>query len=316
MKVVVTGAGGHFARALIPMLLEHPDITEIVGIDAHPPSLVLPRVEYHQADVRSRRLAKMLAGADVLIHLAFVIYHRGKRQTAEEVNLDGTIQVLEMAARQGIKRIVAASSHAVYGAHPDNPVPIDEVWPRRGNRQLHYSWAKRVIEEYLDTFELRYPDVEVVRLRPCNVWGPNVPPSRAQLYLSSVALAAKRYDAPIQLLHEADVARAFVLAAAVPEVSGAFNIAPRDWIRPSDLRGRLQIKGVHLPGLAVKLVSNVMWKLSLTEISPEWLLLGEFPIVLSSKKVRRQLGWEPTRTTVECARETVGVIRGESPVLV
>lgn len=315
MRVAVTGAGGHFARALIPLLLEDERIDQIVGIDVQDPGSHLPGVEFHQLDVRSRSVSGVLEGADVLIHLSFVIHHRGDRTRAEEVNVDGSIQAFEMAARRGVKRIVAASSHAVYGAHRDNPIPITEEWPRRGNREHHYSWAKRLIEEYLDTFELRYPDIEVVRLRPCTVWGPNVPPSRANLYLSSIALASRRYDAPIQLLHEADVARAFVLATAEPGIRGTFNLAPTDWIRPSELRRRLQIRAVDLPAAAVRVVNSIMWRLNLTEVSPEWLLLARHPIVLSSRKIREDLGWQPSRTTARCARETVAVIRGESPAL-
>jgi nucleoside-diphosphate-sugar epimerase len=315
MRVVVTGAGGHFARALLPLLVEDGRFSSVVGLDVNEPKSPVPGVQYHQLDVRSRRLALLLDGADVLIHLAFVIYHRGDRQRAEEVNVDGSIQVFEMAARRGVRRILAASSHAVYGAHRDNPVPINETWPRRGNRELHYSWAKRLIEEHLDTFELRYPDVELVRLRPCTVWGPGVPPNRAQLYLSSIALAARRYDAPIQLLDETDVANAFVLAATAPGVRGAFNLAPQDWIRPSKLRRRLHIRAPLLPSPLVRLASNLMWRMKLSEVSPKWLLLARHPVVLSNRLIRTELGWRPTRTTVECARETLAVITGESPAL-
>jgi nucleoside-diphosphate-sugar epimerase len=309
-----TGACGHFARSLLPQLIRHGGFGQIVGVDVMEPAEPLDGIEYHQLDVRSRRMLALLEGADVLIHLAFVIFHRGRRRRTEEINIDGSIQTFEMAARRHVKRIVVASSHAVYGAHPDNPVPLDENWPRRGNESLHYSWAKRLIEEYLDTFEARYPEVELVRLRPCTVWGPHVPPNRAQLYLSSIALAAARYDAPIQLLHEADVARAFVAAASLPNVRGAFNLAPNDWVRPSDLRRLLDVHALDLPGTAVRLINRLMWHLFLTEISPEWLVLARHPIILNNRRAARQLGWRPTRTTVDVAKETLAVIRGESPL--
>lgn len=310
MRVVVTGACGHFARALLPELVHDGRFDEVVGVDAQAPAVRLPGVVYHRLDVRSREMLAVLDGADVVIHLAFVIFHRGDRRRAEEINIDGTIQTFEMAARRGVRRIVAASSHAVYGAHPDNPIPIDEEWPLRGNEEHPYAWAKRLIEEYLDNYEGRFPDVEVVRLRPCTVWGPHVPPSRAQLYLSSIALAARRYDAPIQLLHEADVARAFIAAATMKRLRGAFNLAPYDWVHPSDLRRLLGIRALPMPAPAVWLTNQLMYRLNLTEISPDWLLLARHPIILSCEKVGQRLGWKPSRTTVQTAREQLGARRG------
>ncbi|MCA9565965.1 MAG: NAD-dependent epimerase/dehydratase family protein, partial [Myxococcales bacterium] len=298
--------------ALMPLLASEPRFTEVIGLDIQPPVHPMPGVTYHQVDVRSRRMAHYLDGADLLIHLAFVIFHRGDRKQAEEINIDGSIQTFEMAARRGVKRIVAASSHTVYGAHPDNPIPITEDWPLRGNEELHYAWSKRLVEEYLDTFELRYPGIRLIRLRPCTVWGPSIPQSRAQLFLSSLALSSKRYDAPIQLLHEADVAKAFVSAALEPDAVGIYNVAPRDWVRPSELRRLLDIRAAKLPGMAVRLLNSAMWRLNLTELSPEWLILARHPVVLSSQRICQELGWSPTRSTVETARETVASMRGES----
>jgi UDP-glucose 4-epimerase len=311
MRVIVTGACGHFARALLPELVNDGRFREVVGVDALAPPVQFPGVRYHQLDVRSREMLGVLDGADVLIHLAFVMFPRGDRRRAEEINIDGTIQTFEMAARRGVRRVVAASSHAVYGAHPDNPLPLDEEWPLRGNEHHPYAWAKRLIEEYLDNFEVRFDEVEVVRLRPCTVWGPNVPPSRAQLYLSSIALAARRYDAPIQLLHEADVARAFVSAAATERLRGAFNLAPYDWIHPSDLRRLLGIRALPVPAPALWLANQLMYRLNLTEVSPDWLRLARYPIVLSCEKVSQRVGWKPSRSTVQTAREQLTLLRGE-----
>jgi UDP-glucose 4-epimerase len=313
MRVVVTGACGHFARALLPRLIDEARFESVVGVDVAAPSQPVPGAEMVRMDVRDRGLADLLEGADVLIHLAFVIFHRGDARRAEEINVDGSIQAFEMAARRGVRRIVVAGSHTAYGAHPDNPIPIEETWPLRGNADHHYSWAKRLIEEYLDAFEMRYPEVEVVRLRPCTVWGPNVPPSRAQLYMSSLSIAAKKYDAPIQLLHESDVAEAFVAAALEPDLRGAFNLAPYDWVRPSRLRRMLSVRALKLPDVAFKLLNRLMWRFNLTEISPEWLRLARYPIVLSNRKIDERLGWRPTRGTVDTAGETLATVRGLVP---
>jgi len=55
--------------------------------------------------------------------------------------------------------------------------------------------------------------------------------------------------------------------------------------------------------------------LNLTEMSPDWLLLARYPIVLSCRRIAEAMGWAPTRSTVDTAHETLSLVRGESPVM-
>jgi UDP-glucose 4-epimerase len=262
-------------------------------------------------DVRSREMSEILKGADLLIHLAFVMFHRNQRRRATDINIDGSIQTYEMAAMRGVKRIVVASSHTVYGAHPDNPIPLIETCERRPNRALRYAWCKGILEDYLDQYETRNPQVKVIRLRPCTVWGHNVPTTRALLYLSSIAVSAKGYNAPIQLLHESDMAQAFLLATLEENAQGAYNIAPGDWICPHELRRALDIRALPLPNLAMPWVNRLMYRFNLTEIPPTWLCLAKHPVLLSNQKLNDCFGWSPTHNSIETARQTLDDIRGQ-----
>ena len=91
----------------------------------------------------------LVAEADVVIHLAFIIL--GSREESARVNLDGTRNVFEAtvaAARP--RRLVYTSSVAAYGYHSDNPVPITEDVPPRGSPEHCYSQQKAACESALE----------------------------------------------------------------------------------------------------------------------------------------------------------------------
>ena len=115
----------------------------------------------------------LIADADVVVHLAFVIM--GSREDSERVNLNGTRNVFEAcvagAERGRPRRLVYSSSVAAYGYHADNPVPLTEEVPPRGSAEHYYSQQKAACEEALAEVTAKSP-LEVFILRPCIVAGP------------------------------------------------------------------------------------------------------------------------------------------------
>jgi len=95
-------------------------------------------MEYRRGDVREpAALEGAFRGADVVIHLAFMITGNASRQTIRAINVEGTLNAFRAAAAAGAKRFVYASSVAAYGFHPDNPIGMTEEWPVRGVRAWH-----------------------------------------------------------------------------------------------------------------------------------------------------------------------------------
>ena len=103
------------------------------------------KVSYRQGDVLTRRaVAELVADADVVVHLAFLIMG-GPRET-RAVNLEGSRNVFEAAVAAGAKRLVYASSVAAYGFHRNNPQPLTEEVPARGTTAHYYSAQKAEVE--------------------------------------------------------------------------------------------------------------------------------------------------------------------------
>ena len=76
----------------------------------------------------------LVAGADVVVHLAFIIF--GGHDETRAINLEGSRNVFEAAARRRARRLVYTSSVAAYGFHDDNPQPLTEEIEPRGTERL------------------------------------------------------------------------------------------------------------------------------------------------------------------------------------
>src|SRR5436305_15103645 len=108
---------------MLPLLLKDSDVTEVRSVARRAvPSH--PKLTHTAADLRDPGVRRALAGCDVVVHLGFQLWTTAD---AAGVNLGGTANVIAAAPR----RIVLASSAAVYGGWPDNRLPPSEGDPAR-----------------------------------------------------------------------------------------------------------------------------------------------------------------------------------------
>src|SRR4051812_49666221 len=105
---------------------------------------------YRQGDVRDQdALEQAFAGADVVVHLAFMITGTAARQTIRAINVEGTLNTFRAAAAAGARRFVYASSVAAYGFHPDNPQPMTEEGPTRPAAHPFFAQEKAENQQLL-----------------------------------------------------------------------------------------------------------------------------------------------------------------------
>src|SRR5687768_5313557 len=125
LTVAVTGPTGTFGFGLVPLLQADERVGHIVGIARRPFEPAehgWTKLEYRRGDVRDRAaLEEAFAGADVVVHLAFLITGSTDRATTRAINVAGTLNTFEAAAAAGAGRFVYASSVAAYGFGRDNP---------------------------------------------------------------------------------------------------------------------------------------------------------------------------------------------------
>src|ERR687897_3673966 len=165
MRVVVLGAGGNVGTSVLRSLADEPPVGSILGIARRIPRVSFPKTEWRQADIAHTPLRPHFQGADVVVHLAWLIQPGRDKQRLHEVNVDGSARVFRAAAGARVPAVVYASSIGAYAPGPKDR-GVDESWPTTGISSSFYARHKAEAERLLDRFEDEHPDTRVVRLRP------------------------------------------------------------------------------------------------------------------------------------------------------
>src|SRR5919112_5456 len=165
MRIVVVGASGNVGTSTLAALAHDPEVESIVGVARRIPARSFPKTEWVAADVASSPLAEIFAGADVVIHLAWLIQPSRDLDTLRSVNVDGSARVFQAVRDAGVPALVYASSVGAYAPGPKDR-RVDEGWPTEGIDSSYYARHKAETERMLDAFEHKNPGIRVVRLRP------------------------------------------------------------------------------------------------------------------------------------------------------
>jgi UDP-glucose 4-epimerase len=187
-----------------------------------------------EGDIRDRELvAELTRGIDVVFHQAAlrITQCAEEPRLGLEVMVDGTYNVIESALREGVRRIVAASSASVYGLA--EAFPTDESHHPYANDTL-YGAAKTFNEGLLRSFHAMR-DLDYVALRYFNVYGPRM--DIHGVYTEVLVRWMERIEAggsplilgdgsqTMDFVYIDDVARANLLAAAIDSGDVVFNVA-------------------------------------------------------------------------------------------
>ncbi|HEX4979178.1 MAG TPA: NAD-dependent epimerase/dehydratase family protein, partial [Acidimicrobiales bacterium] len=205
--------------------------------------------------------------------------------------------VLEASAHVGVDRIVVTSSTTVYGAWPDNPVPLTEESPLRPNPGFSFAAAQAEGERIAADWRDRRPDasVAVLRLAPMLLPGGETWAS-ARLATPSLVRPADLL-APVQVIHVDDAAAAIV-HAAIECLDGTYNVAAPP--TSGETARALSARGVPapLPERAGRVAEALAWKLRLGGAPPSAVPYREHPWVVAVDRIRAT-GWEPGFSTEE-----------------
>ena len=238
-KIVVIGGAGFIGSHIVDQLLAEP-VREIVVIDNFvrgglaniERSLADPRVRVVEGDITSPDcLEGLLENAAGVFHLAalwlFECVHEPR--SAVEVNVVGTYNVVEAAARAGVRKVVYSSSASVYGNAVVTPMTEDHPF----NNRTMYGATKIAGEQFFRSFFEQH-GLDYVGLRYMNVYGPRMDDKGAYVSVIMKVLDRIERDLPpvifgdgsqsYDFVHVDDVARANILALKSDATDECVNI--------------------------------------------------------------------------------------------
>jgi UDP-glucose 4-epimerase len=329
LTVAVTGPTGDLGIALVDALERARGVKKIIGMARRPfdPAEVgWKKTEYRQGDVQDRESVRdAVKGADAVVHLAFAILSASDATRA--VNIEGSKIVFEEAAKAGSERICYASSVAAYGFHQDNPDWLTEEVPPRGTREHFYSAQKAEVEQVLDEVLKRRTKTSAYVFRPCVVAGP-----KAQMLLDAIPYIRLSDSMPdpvirllsfmpmlrpvipdpgtrFQLVHEDDVASAFVAGVLGKGPPGPYNLAGGGTLKMSDLADALGWYSIAVPELAVGATAEVIARLPVAPPQLSWIHSVRKEVLMKTDRARKELRWKPKHTSKATLKELVAAHR-------
>lgn len=306
-SIAVTGAAGLIGQPLLQVLADHPDVTRVIGLDVREPARRPRAAEFHRVDIAGTRLAPMLEGVDVIVHLAGVVDPIPDEALMARVNVGGTRQVLAAAAAVGVTRVVRVSSATVYGAWANNPVPLTEDVAVRPNPKFSPAVQGAEVERLLAEWHRDHPDVVTTTLRAAPVVGPGAERLPARILLGRPPLRVRGASPPVQVVHVDDLVSALALAATT-DLPGVYNVAADGWLSADEARelvGRGSVPAI--PEEALTRALERAWALGLGDVPPGIVPYLVHPWVIANDRLRAA-GWVPRHTNEDAIREGVAAL--------
>jgi len=246
-KVLIVGGAGFIGSHTADILMEQGVKVRVLDnlSSGHRSNLPAshPLLEFVEGDMRNAATVKeVMQGVSHVVHLAAqvsVVASLEDPEFSAQQNIIGYLNVLDAAKNAGVKRMVYASSAAIYGEPPS--LPLDE---EMDVKQLSpYGLEKQVNEEYADLY-YRLHGFSALGMRFFNVYGPRQDPKSP--YAGVIALFMDRIKDSLPLtvngdgehtrdfIYVRDVARTNVAALGV-DVQGACNVATGEKTSLNDL---------------------------------------------------------------------------------
>jgi UDP-glucose 4-epimerase len=230
MNFLITGAAGFLGSALANALVREGHLVRgLDDLSTGDPKALSPEVHFTRGDVNDRpRLWTLLQEVDVVYHLAArvsvpesVLYPR----EYNAVNVGGTVALMEAMRDVGVRRVILASSGAIYGEQAEQPLR-EEMRP---NPRSPYAVSKLAAEYYVRTIGELW-GIETVCLRIFNAYGPgqHLPPSHPPVIPYFLRQALRNGTLVVHgdgsqtrdYVYVDDVVSAMIAAATAPGVNG------------------------------------------------------------------------------------------------
>jgi UDP-glucose 4-epimerase len=219
--LLITGGAGFIGSNLARRAVADPRVGRVVVLDdlstGARQNLAGLDVKFLEGSVADpATLDRAVAGVDSVVHLAALASVPASIDDplrCHEVNATGTLLLLEVCRRHGVRHVAAASSSAVYGANPA-PVKHEREWVRPLSP---YAVSKLATEQYLMTYQTCY-DLSTVAFRFFNVYGPGQAAGHVYAAVIPLFVDALLDGRPLTVFGDGRQTRDFIFVGTVCEI--------------------------------------------------------------------------------------------------
>jgi UDP-glucose 4-epimerase len=302
---LITGASGAIGLQVIKRMFKDDFANiEVVASDVRPLPRFLthPKLTFMKLDIRSEEAKKTVSEGNFygIIHLASIV-SPGKNSNREfeySVDVLGTKNILEAAATGGVKQIIVTSSGAAYGYHKDLPEWITEDEPVKGNEVFAYSWHKKCVEDMLEDYRKKVPDLKQLIIRPGTILGDMMKNQITDLFEKPVVIGVSGSDSPFVFIWDQDVAE-IIYQGMLKGKTGIFNLAGDGKVTNIELAKILNKPLVKIPARVLRGALGLLKKFNLTQYGPDQIDFLKYRPVLDNNKLKTVFGYTPIYTSKE-----------------
>ncbi len=296
--VAVTGSSGQIGSKLLEHLEEAPGFGKLVAFDTRPLRAPIHNIAAIRHDVSTPIHEELsFRRATTLVHLAFewkAGLRRREANAMSERNAAMLKEVLESCERAGIEHVIYVSSHSVYGARADNPLPLHEDSPLRPATGFPYAQDNYRAEQALAEFAEKHPDIKLTIFRSCLALGTMTPMGMLREFYFPGWVGPSDHNPPLQFVYDDDLARVIHLAI-IEGMEGVFNVAGRGVAFLRELSDTVRTRRLLLPAALVYPLKRLTGGSSVAYSH----FLDRWPIIMSTARLQSTAGYRSRHSAIQ-----------------
>jgi nucleoside-diphosphate-sugar epimerase len=233
------------------------------------------------------------ASVDVVVHVGGGD-HDARARRRENIT-EGVVESLAEAIERDANHLVLVSSAMVYGAWPNNPVPLTEDAILRPDVDFVFARQLAAAEAMADHWRRQRTGRTVTVLRPVVAMAADGSSRLARALAAGLGQRFGEEDPPAQFLHLDDLAGAVGIAVR-RRLDGVYNVAPDGWVAGERVRALTgEPPRIKLPDRAGEVIGALRWRFQRGPIPPGLRSYTRAPWVVANDRLKAE-GWQPTVT--------------------
>ena len=308
--VAVTGAASRIGPALTARLAASAQVKKVIAIDNRRGDS--NGVTWRVADVRDPALAGRLAGVDVVVHADIDLAPDSDTRQRRAFNVRGAQTVLTAAAAGRVGRVILVTSAMVYGARPENPVPLEEGAPLAALADSSVAGDMLEIEQLALRSPRTNPGMAVTVVRPAALVGEGIDTLVTRHFEAPRLLTVKGSAPRWQFCHVDDLVSALEFTV-VNGIGGALAVGCDGWLEQDEVEQVSGLKSIELPARVTFGTAQRLHRMGITPAPAMDLRFMVYPWVVDCALLRAA-GWRPEFGNTEALRVLLGQRAGRHAV--